>query len=73
MKQSKIMFIADYRNSKRVVKNFQARANRNRAVAWDSGEQQRLISEAIERGQVTKCKPGYTLDQGTLGLTTFKY
>ena len=39
---------------------------------WRPGEQERMIAEAIERGKVTKCKPGYTLDQGTLGIEEIK-
>lgn len=39
---------------------------------WQPGEQARLIAEALEAGKATKCKDGYTLDQGTLGLTEIK-
>jgi hypothetical protein len=39
---------------------------------WQPGEQARLIAEALEAGKATKCPNGYTLDQGTLGLTEIK-
>ena len=61
-----------YNMTSSIARNIVARSGRG-GTHWDAGEQQRLIDDAIKRGKVTKCQPGYTLDQGTMGLTEFNF
>lgn len=55
------------------IRNGLARAGKTGSfVEWSKGEQEALIRQAIEAGRVTKCPRGFSLDQGTLGITEIR-